>query len=672
MRFHKVLRKLNRRWSRGVRGAGGASPLRLCERLECRLVFSTVTVTNLLDSGPGSLRAAIDAANAAPGADTIDFAGGLQGTVGLASQLDVTQDLTITGTGENKVVLSGNHATRVLSVSGADTHLAIRHLTIADGLASLSTGTALGGGLLNDGANVSLAQVIFKGNDAVGHIAGGGAVANVGGHFEADHADFVGNSVQCDDGRDSWGGAVFNDQGALVDIEHATFSNNTALGGGANGGAIGVVDGSQVSLEHCAFDSNLSQGAPNQYASGGAIQTQPAGFGGSSNPTVNISHCSFTANRASIRTATAGPDALGQGFGGAIMVEFGPTVVVDHSTFDGNMAEGRSGGNGSAGAVGRLGGPAWGGAIDNTSSTLILRHSRFINNQARGGDGGDGGSGANGGSGNFALGGAVVAGTLTGDNTPPTTTIDHCEFVGNRAIGGNGGTGGTGSNGGAAGRADGGGVINLSGTMTVDDSSIVQNTALGGDGGAAGSAAGTKGGEGGLTRGGGLSHERGGFTTLSHTVIAANQALGGAGGAGRAGGDALGGGVFVGRPSGLPPDPNQPAKLTMIDCDVIDNLAAGGTGGVAGNGGNAFGGGVANANPVPVAGTPILTLLRTLVAGNQASGGAAGAGGVTGAGVGGGLYNQVGAIANVDALTDITGNHASTSNDDIFGTLTPI
>jgi hypothetical protein len=336
--------------------------LSLCERLENRLALSTWTVTNLLDNGPGSLREAIDAANTAPGADVIEFADGLEGTISLASQLNVTQDLTITSSGEAKVVVSGGNATRVLSVSGADTHLAIHHLTIADGLASLPGGTALGGGLFNQGASVSLDHVTFDGNRAVGHIAGGGAVANVGGHFEADHVDFVGNSVQCDDGQDCFGGAVFNDQGARVNIDHANFSNNTALGGGANGGAVFVADGSQVNLEHCAFDANQAQGAPGQYAAGGAIMVQAAGLGGASSPNVNISHCSFTANRASIRAAGAGGGARGQGFGGAIMVEFGPPHPRPPSLpppswsstapSTATLVQGRSGGNGGAGAVG--------------------------------------------------------------------------------------------------------------------------------------------------------------------------------------------------------------------------------------------------------------------------------------------------------------------------------
>jgi hypothetical protein len=82
------------------------------EALEGRTTPSTFLVINLADSGPGSLRAAILAANAHPGADAIGFAGGLKGTITLAGELDITDDLKIDGPGANQVTVSGNNATR--------------------------------------------------------------------------------------------------------------------------------------------------------------------------------------------------------------------------------------------------------------------------------------------------------------------------------------------------------------------------------------------------------------------------------------------------------------------------------------------------------------------------------------------------------------------------------
>jgi hypothetical protein len=59
------------------------------EVLEDRSLPSTFMVTNLLDAGAGSLRAAVASGNANPGADMIDFA--VTGTIALTSgQLDIT------------------------------------------------------------------------------------------------------------------------------------------------------------------------------------------------------------------------------------------------------------------------------------------------------------------------------------------------------------------------------------------------------------------------------------------------------------------------------------------------------------------------------------------------------------------------------------------------------
>src|SRR6266849_11032246 len=76
-----------RRWLKGLaeiyRGRG-RQPVRRrarpwLERLEDRLAPASFTVLNNHDSGTGSLRAAVDAANAALGSNTITFAAPLTG-----------------------------------------------------------------------------------------------------------------------------------------------------------------------------------------------------------------------------------------------------------------------------------------------------------------------------------------------------------------------------------------------------------------------------------------------------------------------------------------------------------------------------------------------------------------------------------------------------------------
>jgi hypothetical protein len=62
-------------------------------------------------------------------------------------------------------------------------------------------------------------------------------------------------------------------------------------------------------------------------------------------------------------------------------------------------------------------------------------------------------------------------------------------------------------------------------------------------------------------------------------------------------------------------------------------------------------------------------LQRTFVGFNQADGGTAGTGGSAGQGQGGGVYVSAGSMAGADAATVIARNHASTSDDDVFGDL---
>src|SRR5262249_14982881 len=74
------------------------------EALEDRWLPSTLTVLNNLDSGAGSLRADIAAAQSG---DTIVFAPSLNGqTITLTSTLSITTGITIQGPGANLLTIS--------------------------------------------------------------------------------------------------------------------------------------------------------------------------------------------------------------------------------------------------------------------------------------------------------------------------------------------------------------------------------------------------------------------------------------------------------------------------------------------------------------------------------------------------------------------------------------
>jgi hypothetical protein len=597
--------------------------------LEDRSVPSVYTVTNLHDDGAGSLRRAIQTANANPGADSIKFAPGLHGTITLTSgELDVTDDLTITGPGANLLTVSGNDASRVLDVSGGATGVTIRNLTVAAGLADNPTVTgplgqaALGGGILVDGASLVLSHVTLADNLATGFIGGGGGVAAVtGAALTVDGCTVTGNRA-AGTSVDSPGGGVLADGGSALTVRGSIFTGNRAI----DGGAIAVWGGSQASVTASTFANNLARGndgtlttEPTTSDNGGAIfVAAQSAVGNPGNTNVSMTTCAFTANMARGGDGAPSGDA-GQGAGGAIGIQGGPTTadipVVDIrlSTFINNQA---MGGNGGAGTDGGAGGVGQGGAVSQANATLTLEDSTFVGNQATGGVGGSAGPGGNGGPGGPGRAGAfvhTVAG-VNGANFHPVSTVTDVIMTGNWAVGGMGGSAGDGGTGGNGGPGQGGAIRALLGTFNLSDSLLAANRAIGGAGGAAG--VGGVGGSGGNGQGGAFITSLGVTAVLTDTALLWNQAVGGVGAAGGNGGSGLGGGIF---------NPN---------------------------------------GPPPPLGAPDLTLQSCRIEFNQATGGSAGVGGTDGVGIGGGVFN-VGTF-NFDATTVIDHNHASTSNDDIF------
>jgi hypothetical protein len=328
------------------------------EVLEDRALPSTFTVTNLLDSGPGSLRAAVTAANANPGPDSINFA--TTGTITLTSgQLDITDSLTINGPGAKELTLSGNNTSRVFSISGGPA-VTIEDLTIANGKATdivlvASSGLPFtgGGGILVRGGSVTVDHTMFTGNVVAGGFltptiplgSTGGGILVVGSDssLAVDHSTFTADQAT---GSASLNGAIGAELGAAVTVSHSTFTGNAAVGLilGASG-AIGSDAGSTVTIDHSSFTDNLarailgaSSSNPTQgFGAGGAVG------GGAGTQTV-VSHCSFSGNEA---LGGSGPGMTGgKGLGGAIFVTANSvagvaapaTFTVDHSTFTESVA----------------------------------------------------------------------------------------------------------------------------------------------------------------------------------------------------------------------------------------------------------------------------------------------------------------------------------------------
>jgi hypothetical protein len=329
---------------------------------------------------------------------------------------------------------------------------------------------------------------------------------------------------------------------------------------------------------------------------------------------------------------------------------------------------------------------AFGGGILNTG-TLTVHDTTFVHNQAIGGDGVPGGPGSTG------LGGAIMS--VGSANAPATATVSDSTFLDNQATGGAAGVGFPFTRSGL-----GGAIMNDAGTMTVSHSVFRDNQAIGGQGG---------GFPGGFGAGGAIANVAlvgNAILSLSHSTLIDNRAVGGAAPSGSAPQTGKGGGIanFVAGVASLPVTVTATASIdhsTLLGNQAIGGAGpTGGTGqgggitnenggilsvthslialnsavggaGASGNGGNGLGGGIFNGAPNPF-GTSTLTLRRSLVALNQADGGTAGVGYSAGIGKGGGLYLTPGGVAWVDLVTAIRANHASTSDDDVFGVLSLI
>ncbi len=126
-------------------------------------VNTDTVVTNTNDSGAGSLRQAILNANANAGADTITFVGvftdNTPDIITLTSgKLNITDDLTILGTGASNLTISGNDFSGVFEISGSGTDTRI------DGLKIANANDPLGSILLNSNAILNLTNSTISDN----------------------------------------------------------------------------------------------------------------------------------------------------------------------------------------------------------------------------------------------------------------------------------------------------------------------------------------------------------------------------------------------------------------------------------------------------------------------------------------------------------------------------
>lgn len=325
---------------------------------------ATFTVTNLNDSGAGSLRQAILDAGTIAGDDTINFANGLSGTITLTSgELVINSNIIINGTDPNTLAVSGNNASRVFSIK-ANATASINGLTITDG--SVIGLEVFGGGIYNAGT-LSITNSRISRNNATWAANSYGTVAAGGGIYSTGSLSVVNTTVsgnragKCDNcsygSGNAKGGGIFS-IGALsltnsyITGNRATGAVGLSTGDTVSGGGI-VVEGA-ASITNCAISDNRSYA---RYSSGGGIVNRG---------TMTILNSSIAGNSA----ASSAPSGLA---GGGGIVNYGE-LSITNSTIGFNSV---TGGNYNDPYF-----PRGGGGLYNYSGKVTLRNVTVANNRA--------------------------------------------------------------------------------------------------------------------------------------------------------------------------------------------------------------------------------------------------------------------------------------------------
>ena len=315
----------------------------------------TFTVTNLNDSGTGSLREAIRLSNNTDAADTIEFS--IFGTIELESQLpNVRQDLTIDGEGQITLDagngVDGLFATgdgyRIFDIDDRSSFSVTPHvvtligLTLTGGDTPRNSGSSQQpGGAIRNRERLTLINVRVIANAAgdggitFSEGGDGGGIFNLAGILtlidctvSENKSGDGGSSSGSSDSRGGEGGGIDGTSPGSMTLIRTTVSNNIAGAGGTFNGSPdsgglggGISNSATLTMDSCTVSGNMTMGQR-----GGGIHT--ANFFDSQ--TVTITNCTVTGNVAT------GEGEFGIGGGISTRNDF---IRITNSIIAGNSAE---------------------------------------------------------------------------------------------------------------------------------------------------------------------------------------------------------------------------------------------------------------------------------------------------------------------------------------------
>ena len=401
---------------------------------------ATIMVTNLADSGPGTLRQALADNTSLGGGNTITFSNSITGAITLTTtELTVAAPATIRGPGPGVLAVSGNRIGRVFSVLAGTTQ--ISGLTIRDGLVIGGAGAlgqdganGRGGGIFNQ-STLTLSNCVVRSNSVVGGMGGqrnlgvvgsggaglGGGVCNAGGNVfliscSFDHNTAVGGqgggaaTGDAGSGGNGLGGAIYT-IGGTNQLTACSLLGGVAMGGSGgvstNGGTAGnrgqgygagLYNESKTSV----FSSTMSGGNAVGAASGSSVGS---GYGGGifNGTELALSSCTIASNSASGSSFDAGGGIYNIG-----------VLGITNCTIAGNQADFGGGLNGNANAAGTIFGANTAGTGPDVNGTINSFDYNLLQSS----------SGANvaGASGHVIVGQNPLLGPLQ-DNGGPTLTM---------------------------------------------------------------------------------------------------------------------------------------------------------------------------------------------------------------------------------------------------------
>ena len=271
-------------------------------------------VINTNDSGIGSLRSAIQAANANTGPDTIVFSTAPGSTINLQSRLFISDAVTITGpTAGNKksLIIDANENTQIISaktLSVGDT-LTIENITLTNGRINLNN--SKGGAIDANNGNIVLNHTAITNNRS---LTGGGGISLFGSEssLTLNHSTVSGNSTTSSSfGR---GGGIYV-QNSEVNINDSKITNNSTVGSPASGGGISSISG-EITITNSLILGNSTLG---DTSGGGAISISNADLG--------IYDSSISNNFTSGENSPGG--GIDQSYGGTILLN---STLADNKT----------------------------------------------------------------------------------------------------------------------------------------------------------------------------------------------------------------------------------------------------------------------------------------------------------------------------------------------------